>query len=160
MERLDKHFKAITHAAFERHGFAKGEILNQWPSIAGDKLARSAAPLRVVWPRQSPAGQKSGGTLVVRVDPAVALDLQYEAPRVIERVNSYFGYAAIAAIRIVQGQVASTDRQLSRTTAREDAKERPQLRARLSGIADERLQDALSRLGAGIQGQPGKPTRS
>jgi hypothetical protein len=160
MERLDKHFKAITHAAFERHGFAKGEILNQWPSIAGDKLARSATPLRVVWPRQSPASQKSGGTLVVRVDPALALDLQYEAPRVIERVNSYFGYAAIAAIRIMQGQVAGSDRRLPRAAERDSAEERQLLRAQLSGIADESLQDALSRLGSRIHRQREKPTRT
>ena len=155
MERLDKHFKAITSAAFERHGFAKSEILNRWPAIAGDKLAQYSAPLRLTWPRQSPSRQKTGGTLVVRVDPGLALDLHYEAPRVIERVNGYFGYGAIAAIRIVQGPVAGSARQPSRTTEIEDATERQQLRAQLSGIADERLQGALSRLGSGIRKQRG-----
>ena len=158
MERLDKHFKALTRAAFERHGFARAEILNQWPAIAGDKLARTATPLRVIWPRQSPAGQKSGGTLVVRVDPSMVLDLHYETPRLIERINGYFGYGAIAAIRIVQGPV--TFRQPPPPSRLDDEQERQRLRSELSGIADERLQDALSRLGANIERRREKPPGS
>lgn len=157
MERLDKHFKAITRAAFARHGFAHAEILNQWPAIAGDKLARCASPLKVRWPRQQPGSQKTGGTLVIRVEPAMALDLHYEAPRLIERVNCYFGYAAIAAIRIVQGRVATGGRQPSRAPG--SPPEPSHRRDRLSGITDGPLEEALSRLGSRIARQGDTPRR-
>jgi hypothetical protein len=153
MERLDKHFKAITRAAFERHGFAHAEILNQWQSIAGDKLARSAAPLRIIWPGQRPSPHKSGGTLIVKVDPAMALDLQYQTPQMIERINGYFGYAAIAAIRILRRPSGPSDPPAGPAEAEHDATEPPPVQ--ISGISDERLRAALLKLAAGRRRQRG-----
>ena len=158
MERLDKHFKAITRAAFERHGFAQGEILIQWPAIAGDKLAQWATPVRITWPRQPQPGRKSGGLLLVRVDPARALDLQYEAPRLIERINSYFGYGAIAAIKVVQGPALPHKRPAPRRADRPSATVQHLLRAQLAGIVDQRLHDALAELGSGVH-RPSQKTR-
>ena len=44
----------------------------------------------------------TAATLFVRCDPALALQLSYEADRMRERLNGYFGYPAVGAIRIVQ----------------------------------------------------------
>jgi hypothetical protein len=158
MERLDKHFKVITRAVFERHGFARAEIINQWTAIAGDKLARWATPVRVTWPRPGPAREKMGGTLMVRIDPALTLDLQYEAPRIIERINGYFGYSAIGAIRAVQGEAATSARPAVRS-APQNAEEQQEELPELSGIADKSLQSALHRLGSQVRSQERRPRR-
>jgi hypothetical protein len=151
MERLDKYFKALTRAAFERHGFAQAEIVNQWQAIAGDKLARSAVPLRIIWPRRAPGEHKSGGILVVRVDPAMALDLQYQTPRVIERINGYFGYAAIAAVRIIRGEPVGAGARPGPAAGRQDPHPAQPPQVEVSGILDDRLSNALLKLGAGLQ---------
>ena len=51
-------------------------------------------------PRRS--GARPGATLILRVDPARALDVEYKARQIIERINAYFGYRAIAELRILQ----------------------------------------------------------
>ena len=150
MQRLDKHFKQLTRAVYEKHGFAYGEVLAQWDTIVGEKLARYTRPERLKWAKQAPSAQKYGGTLVVRVLPGHGLDLQYEAPRLIERLNGYFGYQAVSAIKIVQRPFA--ERAPERLRAPElSAPEEAALEERLAGIAPGGLKDALIRLGTSIK---------
>jgi hypothetical protein len=149
MERLDKHFKRLARAAYEKHGFAYGEVLMQWEAIVGDRLARHTRPLKLKWPRQASSPQKYGGILTVAAAPGFAMDLQYETPRLIERLNGYFGYGAISAIRIVpgtQGRDAPAPRGEPAVPEADAA-----LNERLAGIAEGGLKEALARLGAGVK---------
>jgi hypothetical protein len=150
MERLDKHFKRLTRAVFERHGFAYGEALTQWDAIVGERLAQHTRPLKVKWPRQHSSPQKLGGVLTVQAAPGFALELHYETPRLIERINSYFGYGAISAVRIVPGNPARHSRSLKAAAAVPPG-EAAAIKERLAGIAEGGLKEALARLGAGVK---------
>jgi hypothetical protein len=150
MERLDKHFKQLTRAAFERHGFAYGEALRQWDAIVGERLARHTRPLKLKWPRQGSSPQKYGGVLTVQAAPGFAMELHYESPRLIERLNGYLGYGAISAIKIVPGRPApqaGSPEPAPALAPEDDAA----LKERLAGIADGGLKEALARLGAGVK---------
>jgi hypothetical protein len=149
MERLDKHFKQLTRAVFERHGFAYGEALMQWDAIVGERLAQHTRPLKVKWPRQHSSPQKLGGVLMVQAAPGFALELHYETPRLIERINSYFGYGAISAVKIVPGSPARHSRSLK--AAAVPPEEAAAIKERLAGIAEGGLKEALARLGAGVK---------
>ena len=71
-------------------------------SLASE-LAAVSAPERIRWPRGAgEEAQKQGGTLVIRAAPGRALELQYEASRIISRINSFFGYGAVAEIKVMQ----------------------------------------------------------
>ena len=48
---------------------------------------------------------RRGATLMLRVDPARALDVEYRARQIVERINAYFGYRAVETLRIVQAPV-------------------------------------------------------
>ena len=145
METLDKHFRELTKAAFARYGFAHAELLGRWPEIAGAGLAQHCRPDRIKWPRGAgESAQKQGGTLVIRAAPGRALDLQYEAPGIMERVNRYYGYGAVTAIKVVQG---------SHAQGRDPpvpAPSPPAVQVQLDGIAQDPLKTALERLGAGV----------
>jgi hypothetical protein len=151
MERLDKHFRQLTRAAYERHGFAYGEVLSQWDAIVGDKLAQHVRPLRIKWPKQAHSAQKYGGVLVVRAEPGFALELQYETPRLIERLNGYFGYGAISGIKITQGAFGRGSPKERLESPPLPPQESARLEERLAGIADQGLKDALVRLGTGLK---------
>jgi hypothetical protein len=129
--------------------------------------------------RQSRHGQlkgRLGATLVLRVEGAHALDVQYRARQIIERINGYFGYAAVAALRVIQAPVHARAQAPGLTPAPLSARgpvltpvltlgaaaprpiprlsSAPALAAatpELAGIADAGLRDALARLGAGIR---------
>lgn len=80
-----------------KRGLARAEMIAWWPEIVGAAYAGRTAPERIRWPRDG-----SAATLVVRCDPALALQLAHETDRVRERLNAYFGYAAVGAVKIVQ----------------------------------------------------------
>ena len=83
--------------------------------------------------------------LVLRVDGAKALDVQYRAQQIIERINAYFGYAAVAQLRVIQAPMPAAPE------AREPRARAEPLMREVAGIADAGLRDALARLGAEIR---------
>jgi hypothetical protein len=148
----------LTRKAFEKHGFSTATLITDWPVVVGRELASVTAPERLKWPRPvayaedgtdtPPANAKGrpGATLVLRVDGSQALAVQYGARQLIERINSYFGYAAVAELRIVQAPVgeAPAVRRPARRTAEP-------LTHEVAGVADAGLREALARLGAGVR---------
>jgi hypothetical protein len=145
----------LTRKAFEKYGFSAATLITDWPTIAGRELSAFTAPERLKWPRgvehseDEPDGAgkgRPGATLLLRVDAARALDVQYNARQIIERINAYFGYAAIAELRILQAPVTAPHQDRGRP--------RPSptpLTTEVAGITDAGLRDALARLGAGIR---------
>jgi hypothetical protein len=100
----------VTRKAFERHGFPAGRLAGDWTAIVGEALAKYCRPERINWPRpvedqHRASAEPSGATLVLRVDAARALDVQYRAAQIIERINSFLGYRAITEIRLVQAPI-------------------------------------------------------
>ena len=83
-----------------KRGLAKAEMLSWWPDIVGPAYAGRTFPERIRWPRDGGAA-----VLVIRCDPSLALQLSYEADRIRERLNGYFGYAAVGAVKIVQQRI-------------------------------------------------------
>ena len=146
METLSKHFREITKAAFARYGFAQADVVANWNAIVGEELAAVSAPERIKWPRGAGEdAQKKGGTLVIRAAPGRALELQYEASRIISRINSFFGYGAVASLKVMQavelGKGPWRPPPLPKKPVHEQA---------LNAVEDPSLREALERLGRGV----------
>lgn len=98
----------LTRKAFEKFGFSTAALITDWARIAGAELAQYTIPDKLKWPRGGEAvgideeDNRRGATLILRVDPARALDVEYRARQILERINSYFGYRAVETIRLVQ----------------------------------------------------------
>lgn len=153
----------VTKVAFQKFGFATAQLIADWPGIVGERLAATTAPDRIRWPRRpgdpaagddagAAAGPRSAATLVIRVEPAVALDVQYKTALILDRINAYFGYRAVAELRIVQGAVAASPK--TDTAMRQSA---PRARAdtpapvSLAGITDDGLKAALEKMQIGLR---------
>jgi hypothetical protein len=151
LDKLEKHFAPVAGKALQRFGFAYGELIANWPSIVGEALAQGSQPERVRWPRggEGSGGRGRGGTLVIAVDAGMAIEVQHEAPRIIERINGYYGYEAISALKIRQTRVIKPG---AAPAARREvpAAEAERLHRDLQNIADEPLKAALERLGRGV----------
>jgi hypothetical protein len=159
METLDKHFRVLTKAAFLRHGFASEQLISQWGAIAGMDFAAFSVPDKIMWPRRSQErgpdqnGKKFGGTLVVRAATGRALELHYETPRLIEKVNQFLGYGAITSIKIIQSNLpVKVNKAPPRPMKPEPA---AAWNAEISDIADADLKAAITRLAA--QAAPNGP---
>ncbi|VVT12089.1 DUF721 domain-containing protein [Erythrobacter sp. EC-HK427] len=91
----------IGRAAFRRFGFVQSSVVTRWPEIVGPIHAKVCAPEAI----RFPIGEKSDGILQLVVLPAHAPLIQHVLPEIIERVNRFFGYKAVAKIKMRQGAV-------------------------------------------------------
>jgi hypothetical protein len=136
--------------SFRKQGFASSELVVRWAAIVGDDVAQYAEPLKIQWPRGPEGRQPEPGTLVLRVAGPAAIEIQHLSGVILERVNRYFGFAAIAKIAIRQAP-------LRPAPVRPDRSLDPQAVERIAGTlpdsADPALKDALARLGAAIKGK-------
>lgn len=91
----------IGRTAFRRFGFVQSSVVTRWPEIVGPSHARICAPESI----RFPPGEKVDGILQLVVVPAHAPIIQHVVPEIIERVNRFFGYKAVAKVKIRQGEV-------------------------------------------------------
>ncbi|MET0180434.1 MAG: DUF721 domain-containing protein [Novosphingobium sp.] len=91
----------IGRTAFRRFGFVQSSVVTRWPEIVGERNARACAPESI----RFPFGEKRDGILQLVVLPAHAPLIQHVVPEIIERVNRFFGYAAVARVKLRQGAV-------------------------------------------------------
>jgi hypothetical protein len=136
--------------AFAKQGFVNGEIVLRWPEIAGPDLARRSQPVKLVWPRQAArkdeAPVRQPATLLIQVESAFALELQMQTPVLIERINRYFGWQCVGALKLKQGIVARR-RPSAPAEPRVTPAQEQKIAALVTGVEDSRLADALIRLG-------------
>ncbi len=100
-QTVSRTLSKVVSRAFGRQGFAEPGVLLRWPEIVGETLARFSLPERLTFPH----GERSRGTLHLRVDGQFALELQHLEPLIIERINGFFGYGAVARIAILQAPI-------------------------------------------------------
>ena len=147
----------ITRKAFEKYGFSAASLLTDWAAIIGPDLAKYTAPERLKWPRNvkiyadiDDEGEhgRPGATLIMRVDGAKALEIQYKTRQILDRINAYFGYAAIAQIRLLQAPVNHG------AGAPEKTYQKLELPAEtppdIAAIEDDALREALRLMAAGV----------
>lgn len=101
----------IGRTAFRRFGFVQSSVVTRWPEIVGPRHARVCAPESI----RFPPGEKSDGILQLVVVPAHAPIIQHVIPEIVERVNRFFGYRAVAKVKIRQGEVKAPPAQEPKT---------------------------------------------
>lgn len=92
----------VGRAAFRRFGFVQSSVVSRWSEIVGDRYARVSVPESIRFPQ----GRRADGVLTLMVEGSHGTMLQHVAPTIIERVNRFFGYSAVARIQIKQGTCA------------------------------------------------------
>jgi len=91
----------VGRSAFRRFGFVQSSVVSRWPEIVGPRHARVCMPEAI----RFPPGEKVDGILQLVVVPAHAPIIQHVIPEIIERVNRFFGYKAVARVKLRQGPV-------------------------------------------------------
>ena len=156
MQTLNSTFRILTGTVFAKHGFAAADLIAQWPEIAGPEFAGLTEPKKILWGHASgDQRRKRGGTLILRTAAGRALELRHEAPRLIERVNRFFGHAAIATVKFEQGSLAP--RLPKPRAAAPDPEAARRLDAVLAPVDAAPLQAALRRLGLGLLARRSSP---
>ncbi len=114
--------------------------------MAGDRgtpVCRLHTAEKIAWPRRDEAGdgRPQPGVLTVACEGSRALFLTHAQGELISRINSFFGFAAIRQLRIVQKPVAPQPK--SRPLRPLDAIAASKLDDMVDGMEDGRLKEAI-----------------
>jgi len=132
--------------AFRRYGFSRREIVARWPDIVGSALAECSLPERLTFPRDD----KHGGSLYIRVQGSMAIELQHFEPMVIDRINSYYGYRAVERLIYRHGPVPVRRRKARHLQPDLTDSQEKYLEDHLEGVKSSGLHKALYRLGSEV----------
>ena len=138
----------IGRTAFRRFGFVQSSVVTRWPEIVGPQHARVCIPEAI----RFPPGEKVDGILQLVVLPAHAPLIQHVIPEIIERVNRFFGYKAVARVKMRQGEVKPPHAE-TRASAPPSLKPIPmELGDSLRDIGDPELRTVLESLARSLGG--------
>lgn len=142
----------IGRAAFRKFGFVQSSVVTRWAEIVGPHYAAVSAPESI----RFPVGKKAGGTLQLTVMSGHAPMIQHVLPDIVERVNRFFGYAAVAKVAMRQGDImpASAERRPPPRNLRPIPVE---LGDSLRDIGDPELRAVLESMAQGLAGSGGLP---
>lgn len=134
---------AIGRTAFRRFGFVQSSVVTRWPEIVGAEHARHCAPEAI----RFPPGEKAQGVLELVVSAGHAPIIQHVVPEIMERVNRFFGYNAVARVKLRQGQVQAPQGKSPPRTAPPSLKPVPlELGDSLRDVGDPELRAVLESL--------------
>jgi hypothetical protein len=153
MRALAAELPRVAAPVLGKHGFSEAQMVSHWSAVVGEDLARRLAPERLSFTR----GERRDGTLRLRVDPGFALEAQHREPQILERINAFFGYRAVARLTLIQGPLPRAAAPRYRPPRKLAETERATLDRSLAGITDAGLRDALQRLGEAVIGTDASP---
>ena len=131
----------LTRPTLSKRGLAGADVVAEWAAIVGPAMAQYTCPLRITWPRDN-AGE---GTLHLRVASSpLATELQHLQPQILERINSFFGYGAVARVAISHGPLP---RPRPRAKPPQPQARPEDVERSVAAVADPDLKAALARLG-------------
>lgn len=155
--------RAVGEAAAGR-GFAEPQVLTRWAEIVGGHLAGLCRPVKVSFARD----RSFGATLLIHAEGARAPEVEHLVPRILERLNQFYGYRAISRVKLTQAAPAPGFAEPGPGFARPpgadplpSAADERRAADLATGIEDESLRAALTRMGAHVlaRGRRSAPTR-
>jgi hypothetical protein len=153
LRRLPDLLGRVLDPAARRRGLAEARLLTEWPTVVGPDLAARSQPVRLTG---GPGHQ--GGVLSLHVAGSAALELQHSEPQVLERINGFFGYPAVARLHLIQAPMRRAGGQpLPGPGLRLTSAEENEVAAVVRGVGDPALQAALAALGRTLKRRPDEP---
>ena len=82
---------SVTREAFRKRSPAAAQLIADWAIIVGPELARSTAPKRL-----------TRGVLTIGCAGPVAMELQYLAAALLNRINAHLGASVVTQLKFLQ----------------------------------------------------------
>ena len=130
-------------------------IHTKWSDIVGNFFVNHSEPQKITSVVNSTNDE--GETIYdrylhVNVTPAAALEFQHFQDKIIEKINSYFGYKAIKGIKIHQHHVRNdyVKKTKKNTNLIERKKDKIKIRESTPSLSNKELEESIVKLGLSI----------
>ena len=152
--RIGQTVPEVAGKVLGKRGLAFGALITDWPAIVGQQLSLRTAPDKLSFPR----GKREEATLHIRAMGAIALELQHLEPQIIERINSFFGYRAVAKIKLIHAGLPIVPSPMVRPRAL-TMDEEISVTTTLANVEDDDLRATLERFGRSLLARPKRTGR-
>jgi len=148
--------KDIKQKFKSRFGNLEFTIHSKWLQIVGPFFAENSEPLKI----SSIFAEKSESNedvyykfLHVNVTPAIAVEFQHFQNKIVEKINSFFGYSAIKGIKIHQKFININDnkKKYNNMKFKISSKKIEEIKNTNPKINDKQLQKSIINLGISIE---------
>jgi hypothetical protein len=99
MKKLTNNLENIIKPVALKNGFNEVRIFSCWKNIIGSELHSQVKPLKL----------KNKVLHCIAQNSAVATDVAFKSPILIEKINQFFGYQAVTKITTLQKRFADED---------------------------------------------------
>jgi len=126
------------------------QLLECWPEIVGEDTAAMSQPLKILWSKRAREGGKfEPAVLVIACEGFAAMKIQHESGEIMQRINAFFGFAAVARLKIEQKPLYR-EKQAVKPVPAINETQKAQLETMTATIENNRLRQALFRLGVAV----------
>ena len=134
-DTLPKNIKKI----IKKKGHIFSETLNNWKYIVGDKL------FQICYPKSFKNSNKFGvSTLQVMVKRGHEIDMEYSKKDIIDKMNSFFGYAVVEKLKFISFD--DTQTKLSKAETNKNDVTNSKYADRVMDIKNEKIKKSLLEL--------------
>lgn len=144
--RIGIYTQKIVRPVFKARGLMEGKIITHWPQIVGERFASLALPEKITFPK----GKKGEGTLYLSVTSSSSLLIHYAQGLILEHVNTFFGYKAIAKLQMSHGFIPVQVETTKPIPAPLSQEEKEWIAHQTQNLTDPDLKASLERLGEAI----------
>ena len=138
-----------------KYGKIEFLILSKWPQIVGSFFAEHSEPdkiSRITEDFDEFDQPIFKNFLHVRVSPAAAVEFQHYKDTIIEKINSFFGYKAIADLRLQQNFVTkkNNEQPVKAGKLKTTDNEKQLIKKEIKNMKDKELEKSIVNLGLSI----------
>ena len=120
----------------KKNGFNLSSIVDNWTRIVGNNISNNCYPINI-----RAQGNSKEVTLILNVIHGKEIDVEYNKKNIIDKINSYFGYAFIKNI-----QIKIINNKFNTSTKTKDMKKKCSFDSNLENIKNTNLKNNLEKL--------------
>ncbi len=91
---VDSSIFSILNKLDSKSGFSQTKLLSNWKSIVGENVATLIIPQRL---------KPNSQTLLLKaVNPAIVTIISHQEKTICDKINTYFGYAAVTKLEFIK----------------------------------------------------------
>ena len=79
----------------KKNGYNYSEMISKWSLLVGEDISKKSYPKSIKMKKGD-----TNGTLIVAVKRGDEIDIEYSKKKIIDKINSYFGYKLINEIKL------------------------------------------------------------
>ena len=159
--KISESLKTINQKVLYKFGKIDYTIHAKWPEIVGIFFVQHSKPQRIT---SIQVGYNTNGETIyekylhVNVTPAAAVEFQHFQNKIIEKINSFFGYKAIHGIKIHQKLTKKSKFSPKKNLIKNQNIEQKKIKIKntIKEINDKELEESLLNLGLSISNEENK----